>query len=53
MLKILDQDGQAGCQYLFCLEPIDIKKLMYGPGYTVLGAINITSLLEKFFASYP
>ena len=49
VLKALDQDPDRKCgfQYPFCLEPIDIKRLMYEPSYNVLGAIHKFSFLQK------
>ena len=48
VLKSLDHDPdrQAGIQKLSCFEPIDIKKLMYEPSYSVLGGIGMFSLLQ-------
>ena len=53
VLKALYQDlgRQAGIQYPFCCEPIDIKKLMYESSYSVLGGIDVF-FAANFIALY-
>ena len=48
VLKALDRDPdrQVGIQNPFCIEPFDMKKLMYEPSYTVLGGNDMFSLLQ-------
>ena len=46
--KALDRDPtrKAGVQYPFCLSPVQVEKLMHKPNFSVLGKIDMFSLLR-------
>ena len=47
-IKALDRDPtrKAGVQYPFCLNPVQVEKLMHKPSFTVMGKMNIFLMLR-------
>ena len=46
-IKALDRDPtrKAGVQYPFCLSPVQVEKLMHKPSFSVMGKIDMFSML--------
>ena len=47
-IKALDKDPtrKAGVQYPFCLSPVQVEKLMHKPSFSVMGTIDMFSMLS-------
>ena len=47
-IKALDQAPcqKAGIQYPFCLSPVHVEKLMHKPSFSVMGRIDMFSMLR-------
>ena len=47
-IKALDRDPtrKAGVQYPFCLSPVQVEKLMHKPSFSVMGKIDVFSMLR-------
>ena len=47
-IKALDRDPtrKAGVQYPFCLSPVQVEKLMHKPSFSVMGKIDMFSMLR-------
>ena len=47
-IKTLDRDPtrKAGVQYLFCLKSVQVEKLMQKPSFSVMGKIDMFSMLR-------
>ena len=47
-IKALDRDPtrKAGVQYPFCLSPVQVEKLMHKPNFSVMGKIDMFSMLR-------
>ena len=42
-----DPTRKAGVQYPFCLSPVQVEKLMHKPSFSVMGKIDMFSMLRK------
>ena len=47
-IEALDRDPtrKAGVQYLFCLSPVQVEKLLHKPSFSVMGKIDMFSMLR-------
>ena len=54
-IKALDEDPtrKAGVQYPFSLYPVQVEKLMHKPSFSVMGKIDMFSMLRTLLVRLP